>query len=148
MLISFLVQKTKPTQHSVRGLRSLGLTPNLLACRSTMVSLISQVFFLEVFVARFWVYPYLEIIMDMQELDVNVKEKLSRFCHVPVTWWDAIYSTEFTYIPICWFPKWLLLSLLAVREHSDSLWCPQHLAYSLALAGLYSSLLLKFIFVF
>lgn len=46
-------QKTKPTQHSVRGLRSLGLTPNILACRSTM------------------------------ELDVNVKEKLSRFCHVP-----------------------------------------------------------------
>lgn len=32
-------QKTKPTQHSVRGLRSLGLTPHILACRSTMVSL-------------------------------------------------------------------------------------------------------------
>ncbi|XP_076957134.1 uncharacterized protein LOC143632520 [Bidens hawaiensis] len=46
-------QKTKPTQHSVRGLRSLGLTPNILACRSTT------------------------------ELDTNVKEKLSRFCHVP-----------------------------------------------------------------
>ncbi|KAH6756893.1 CTP synthase family protein [Perilla frutescens var. hirtella] len=45
-------QKTKPTQHSVRGLRSLGLTPNILACRSTM------------------------------ELDETVKEKLSRFCHV------------------------------------------------------------------
>ncbi|KAG8472556.1 hypothetical protein CXB51_034517 [Gossypium anomalum] len=46
-------QKTKPTQHSVRGLRGLGLTPNILACRSTMA------------------------------LDENVKEKLSRFCHVP-----------------------------------------------------------------
>ncbi|KAM7524764.1 hypothetical protein LguiA_014666 [Lonicera macranthoides] len=46
-------QKTKPTQHSVRGLRSLGLTPNILACRSTT------------------------------ELDENVKDKLSRFCHVP-----------------------------------------------------------------
>ncbi|KAL8201564.1 hypothetical protein R6Q57_010711 [Mikania cordata] len=46
--------KTKPTQHSVRGLRSLGLTPDILACRSTM------------------------------ELDMNVKEKLSRFCHVPL----------------------------------------------------------------
>ncbi|VFQ59841.1 unnamed protein product [Cuscuta campestris] len=46
-------QKTKPTQHSVRGLRSLGLTPNILACRST------------------------------KELGENVKEKLSRFCHVP-----------------------------------------------------------------
>ncbi|XP_058101067.1 uncharacterized protein LOC131245549 isoform X2 [Magnolia sinica] len=46
-------QKTKPTQHSVRGLRGLGLTPNILACRSTMA------------------------------LEENVKEKLSQFCHVP-----------------------------------------------------------------
>ncbi|KAL5989916.1 hypothetical protein ACLOJK_010811 [Asimina triloba] len=30
-------QKTKPTQHSVRGLRGLGLTPNILACRSATV---------------------------------------------------------------------------------------------------------------
>ncbi|URE19338.1 CTP synthase [Musa troglodytarum] len=29
--------KTKPTQHSVRGLRGLGLTPNILACRSDKV---------------------------------------------------------------------------------------------------------------
>ncbi|XP_055818463.1 uncharacterized protein LOC129887407 isoform X1 [Solanum dulcamara] len=47
-------QKTKPTQHSVRGLRSLGLTPNILACRSTT------------------------------ELDENVEEKISQFCHVPL----------------------------------------------------------------
>jgi CTP synthase (UTP-ammonia lyase) len=33
-----LLKKTKPTQHSVRGLRGLGLTPNILACRSTKVS--------------------------------------------------------------------------------------------------------------
>ncbi|OMO63632.1 CTP synthase [Corchorus olitorius] len=46
-------QKTKPTQHSVRGLRGLGLTPNILACRST------------------------------KALDDNVKGKLSQFCHVP-----------------------------------------------------------------
>ncbi|KAG0489417.1 hypothetical protein HPP92_008228 [Vanilla planifolia] len=46
-------QKTKPTQHSVRGLRGLGLTPNILACRST------------------------------SPLAENVKEKLSQFCHVP-----------------------------------------------------------------
>ncbi|XP_052183062.1 uncharacterized protein LOC127795438 isoform X2 [Diospyros lotus] len=46
-------QKTKPTQHSVRGLRSLGLMPNILACRSTT------------------------------ELDENVKAKISQFCHVP-----------------------------------------------------------------
>ncbi|XVF37337.1 hypothetical protein REPUB_Repub19eG0137200 [Reevesia pubescens] len=46
-------QKTKPTQHSVRGLRGLGLTLNILACRSTTA------------------------------LDDNVKRKLSQFCHVP-----------------------------------------------------------------
>ncbi|KAL0920932.1 hypothetical protein M5K25_007951 [Dendrobium thyrsiflorum] len=45
-------QKTKPTQHSVRGLRGLGLSPNILACRSAL------------------------------PLDENVKEKLSQFCHV------------------------------------------------------------------
>ncbi|PIA61168.1 hypothetical protein AQUCO_00300590v1 [Aquilegia coerulea] len=47
-------QKTKPTQHSVRELRALGLTPHLLACRSAE--------------------PLLE----------GTKEKLSQFCHVPV----------------------------------------------------------------
>ncbi|XP_023894419.1 uncharacterized protein LOC112006369 [Quercus suber] len=46
-------QKTKPTQHSVRGLRGMGLTPNILACRST------------------------------KALDENVKGKLAQFCHVP-----------------------------------------------------------------
>lgn len=45
-------QKTKPTQHSVRGLRGQGLTPNILACRSTVA------------------------------LDESVKGKLSQFCHV------------------------------------------------------------------
>ncbi|GAB2282218.1 hypothetical protein Dimus_016767 [Dionaea muscipula] len=46
-------QKTKPTQHSVRELRALGLTPHLLACRSA------------------------------QPLLANTKDKLSQFCHVP-----------------------------------------------------------------
>ncbi|KAB2015769.1 hypothetical protein ES319_D08G049700v1 [Gossypium barbadense] len=45
-------QKTKPTQHSVRELRALGLTPHLLACRSAQ--------------------PLLD----------NTKMKLSQFCHV------------------------------------------------------------------
>ncbi|XVF12111.1 hypothetical protein REPUB_Repub08aG0086000 [Reevesia pubescens] len=44
-------QKTKPTQYSVRGVRGLGLTLNILACRSTTA------------------------------LDDNVKRKLSQFCH-------------------------------------------------------------------
>ncbi|XP_039025111.1 uncharacterized protein LOC120158302 [Hibiscus syriacus] len=46
--------KTKPTQHSVRELRALGLTPHLLACRSAQ--------------------PLLD----------NTKQKLQQFCHVPV----------------------------------------------------------------
>jgi len=48
-------QKTKPTQHSVQVLRSLGLTPHLLACRS------------------------------QDKLEASVKEKLASFCHVPST---------------------------------------------------------------
>ncbi|KAF8675852.1 hypothetical protein HU200_047344 [Digitaria exilis] len=48
-------QKTKPTQHSVRGLRGLGLAPDVLACRST------------------------------EPLEEHVKVKLSQFCHVPIS---------------------------------------------------------------
>ncbi|CAL4901712.1 unnamed protein product [Urochloa decumbens] len=47
-------QKTKPTQHSVRGLRGLGLIPDILACRST------------------------------QPLEEQVKVKLAQFCHVSI----------------------------------------------------------------
>ena len=46
-------QKTKPTQHSVATLRSLGLNPHLLACRSSA------------------------------PLGDATKEKLAQFCHVP-----------------------------------------------------------------
>lgn len=46
-------QKTKPTQHSVATLRSLGLNPDLLACRSS------------------------------EPLGDSVKDKLALFCHVP-----------------------------------------------------------------
>ncbi|KAK1276990.1 hypothetical protein QJS04_geneDACA011031 [Acorus gramineus] len=57
-------QKTKPTQHSVRGLRGLGLTPNILACRSTTA------------------------------LEENVKEKLSKFCHVPAANIITLYDVS------------------------------------------------------
>ncbi|XP_066309119.1 uncharacterized protein [Miscanthus floridulus] len=57
-------QKTKPTQHSVRGLRGLGLTPDILACRST------------------------------KELEDNVKEKLSQFCHVPAANIFTLYDVS------------------------------------------------------
>jgi CTP synthase len=46
-------QKTKPTQHSVSTLRSLGLNPHLLACRSS------------------------------EPLGDSVRDKLAQFCHVP-----------------------------------------------------------------
>ncbi|GAX75826.1 hypothetical protein CEUSTIGMA_g3269.t1 [Chlamydomonas eustigma] len=46
-------QKTKPTQHSVQVLRSLGLNPTMLACRCS------------------------------EPLDESVREKLALFCHVP-----------------------------------------------------------------
>lgn len=45
-------QKTKPTQHSVKDLRSLGLSPDLIACRSS------------------------------SPLTKSTKEKISQFCHV------------------------------------------------------------------
>uniref|UniRef100_A0A7S3DML5 CTP synthase n=1 Tax=Entomoneis paludosa TaxID=265537 RepID=A0A7S3DML5_9STRA len=47
-------QKTKPTQHGVRDLRSLGLSPSIIFCRSTEV------------------------------LEQATKQKISNFCHVPV----------------------------------------------------------------
>lgn len=48
-------QKTKPTQHSVKELRSLGLSPDLIVCRST------------------------------GKIDAGTKAKISTFCHVPQT---------------------------------------------------------------
>ena len=45
-------QKTKPTQHSVKELRGLGITPDILVCRST------------------------------EPMTIDTKEKLAAFCHV------------------------------------------------------------------
>lgn len=38
-----LVQKTKPTQNSIRKLREYGLTPNIIACRCTKVCIMNPV---------------------------------------------------------------------------------------------------------
>jgi CTP synthase len=46
-------QKTKPTQHGVKDLRSLGLSPSVIFCRCT------------------------------EELQGDTREKISNFCHVP-----------------------------------------------------------------
>ena len=48
-------QKTKPTQHGVRDLRSLGLSPSVIFCRCS------------------------------EPLEEAVKQKISSFCHVPAT---------------------------------------------------------------
>ncbi len=48
-------QKTKPTQHSVQTLRSLGLSPNMLACRSS------------------------------EPLEGSVRDKMALFCQVPTS---------------------------------------------------------------
>ncbi|KAG0495010.1 hypothetical protein HPP92_006004 [Vanilla planifolia] len=60
-------QKTKPTQHSVRELRGLGLTPDVLVCRST------------------------------SPLGENVKQKLSQFCHVQTTNIVSLYDVPNTW---------------------------------------------------
>ncbi|PPS00255.1 hypothetical protein GOBAR_AA20419 [Gossypium barbadense] len=88
-------QKTKPTQHSVRELRALGLTPHLLACRSAQASwydgayakviaeLSLEFCFLDLsFVPNLMVYNILSV-GDLQPLLDNTKQKLSQFCHVP-----------------------------------------------------------------
>ena len=48
-------QKTKPTQHSIRELRSLGITPDVIVCRST------------------------------EKISPLVCQKISLFCHIPAT---------------------------------------------------------------
>ncbi|XP_062216809.1 uncharacterized protein LOC133916924 [Phragmites australis] len=64
-------QKTKPTQHSVRGLRGLGLAPDVLACRST------------------------------EPLEEHVKAKLSQFCHVPISNIVSLHDvTNIWHIPL------------------------------------------------
>ncbi|CAO2204213.1 unnamed protein product [Urochloa humidicola] len=64
-------QKTKPTQHSVRGLRGLGLAPDILACRST------------------------------EPLEEHVKVKLSQFCHVPISNIVSLHDvTNIWHIPL------------------------------------------------
>lgn len=60
-------QKTKPTQHGVRDLRSLGLSPSIIFCRST------------------------------KELSDSTKQKISNFCHVPVQNVISVHDISHTY---------------------------------------------------
>ena len=64
-------QKTKPTQNSVRALRGLGLSPDLIVCRSA------------------------------KPIEMAVKEKISMFCHVEPEQVIFIHDVSSTYrVPI------------------------------------------------
>ncbi|KAL7748018.1 CTP synthase ura7 [Sorochytrium milnesiophthora] len=64
-------QKTKPTQSSVRDLRGLGLSPDMIACRSS------------------------------KPLDASVKEKIAMFCHVTPEQVLAVHDCSSVYhIPL------------------------------------------------
>ena len=64
-------QKTKPTQHGVKDLRSLGLSPSIIFCRST------------------------EQLLD------STREKISNFCHVPSTHVLSVHDVTNVYqVPI------------------------------------------------
>lgn len=71
-------QKTKPTQHSVRGLRSLGLTPDILACRSTMV-----------FSSSYFIYspPLHQKIQYKKSYTLFVPSAKELLCPIG-TWWN------------------------------------------------------------
>lgn len=60
-------QKTKPTQASVRDLRGLGLSPDIIACRSA------------------------------QPLEQGIKEKLAMFCQVPSNQIIAVHDCQSIY---------------------------------------------------
>lgn len=60
-------QKTKPTQSSVRDLRGLGLTPDVVACRSS------------------------------HQLEDSIKDKISMFCHVPTNRVIGVHDCESVY---------------------------------------------------
>lgn len=61
------IPKTKPTQHGVKELRSLGLSPQMILCRST------------------------EALLD------DVKRKVSGFCHVPTEHVISVYDVQNIY---------------------------------------------------
>ncbi|KAI9356568.1 CTP synthase N-terminus-domain-containing protein [Zopfochytrium polystomum] len=72
-------QKTKPTQASVRDLRGLGLSPDLVACRSS------------------------------KPLDPGVQHKISMFCHVPASNVLAVHDCNSVYhVPLLLYQQGLL----------------------------------------
>ena len=107
-------QKTKPTQHSVRELRALGLTPRLLACRSADVS------------NHRWRHRGEEgnevwsVVVWCQPLEQATKEKLSQFCHVPVRTFAAPQARVIGAWRVWWEDVDLGYSVSSVRRRITS----------------------------
>lgn len=119
-------QKTKPTQNSVRELRGLGLSPDLIMCRCTT------------------------------PLETAVKEKISMFCHVEPTQVICVqdvssvyrvpllleeqgvvnYFCERLYLPVEMRPRKMLSKWKEMADRSDRLL--EHV--SIALVGKYTKL--------
>ncbi|GAB2234610.1 hypothetical protein Droror1_Dr00003867 [Drosera rotundifolia] len=86
-------QKTKPTQHSVRDLRGLGLIPDILACRSA------------------------------KPLEENVKAKLSQFCHVPDENIITLYDVpDIWHVPLLLRDQKAHIAILKVLDLSSVDW--------------------------
>lgn len=89
-------QKTKPTQNTVRDLRGLGLTPDLLACRST------------------------------EALDDSIKEKLRMFCDVPMQQIVSVHDCQSVYhVPLLLSDQGMVGLLSKILNIPDPLHCPK-----------------------
>uniref|UniRef100_A0AAQ5XWV1 CTP synthase n=1 Tax=Amphiprion ocellaris TaxID=80972 RepID=A0AAQ5XWV1_AMPOC len=119
-------QKTKPTQNSVRELRGLGLSPDLIMCRCAM------------------------------PLETSVKEKISMFCHVEPTQVICVHDVSSIYkvpllledqgvvnyfckrlnLPVEMRPRKMLTKWKEMADRSDRLL--EHV--SIALVGKYTKL--------
>ena len=84
-------QKTKPTQHTVKELRGLGITPDILVCRST------------------------------EPLNDETREKLAAFCHVPPQAVMSTHDVPNIYHVPLMLQEQGLCDILGVDCHSTSL---------------------------
>lgn len=92
-------QKTKPTQHGVKDLRSLGLSPNIIFCRAQN--------------------PLLE----------QTKTKISQFCHVPPAHVLSVHDVDNIYhVPLLLEQQKLHLLLKNILKLDDKLRLPPNLS--------------------
>ena len=116
-------QKTKPTQHSIQALRSAGLAPTMLACRSSSA------------------------------LDKAVMEKLALFCHVsPNNILNLIDVSNIWHVPLIMVEQKAHLAILGhlqmkprplkleAWKHRAEKWDSVHVPCSIAVVGKYTGL--------